>query len=203
MAVGLSFPPFPVWNANSGGSQSLQQLESALEQRLDWATAFKFKGSDVAGVPWKSIKVQNMWWECLVLARKYIAGLKTLQKLFADQIMIRWPPLVKNPDGFVKTVFKGLDELKMAHHDHFYIPLLKSWQEGPWSSIDARIFTPWIDKAGPLYQAWCSRFPFAFHKMQTEIEENPDFAEFVRSLRDHPACNRLGWDSFLKSPITE
>lgn len=171
----------------------------------DWATYYKIKKEDVEGVDKKEIELQNILHEVVQSEENYMDNLDVLVKLYRDPLSTANPPIIspKRQDKFIRDVFGKLDGIKKANVDHL-LPQLKYRQQeqGPWIKGVSDIFRQWIRKAKVAYIDYAAAFPGATLLLRQELERNINFSNFVDKARSNKLSNKLGWDNYLKAPIT-
>jgi hypothetical protein len=103
----------------------------------------------------------------------------------------------------LKEVFGGVDKVKKVNQDYLLGQLkYRQTEQGPWIVGFSDIFREWIRKARPVYVEYAANFPRADYLIRREAERNLQFRNFLDQVRADPRSNRLGWDNYLKSPIT-
>ncbi|KAL6250081.1 Rho guanine nucleotide exchange factor [Rhinocladiella similis] len=171
----------------------------------DWATFYKLKKEDIEGHQKKEIERQNVLHEVVTSEDLYISQLDVLRILYRDRLSTAQPPIVplKKLPNFLKEVFGGVDKVKKVNQDYLLGQLkYRQTEQGPWIVGFSDIFREWIRKARPVYVEYASNFPRADYLMRREAERNFHFKSFLDHARDDKRSNRLGWDNYLKAPIT-
>lgn len=171
----------------------------------DWQTYYKIKKEDVEGVDKKEIELQNILHEVVQSEETYMDNLDVLVKLYRDPLAAANPSIIspKRQEKFIRDVFGKLDGVKKANVDHL-LPQLKYRQQeqGPWIKGFSDIFRQWIRKAKVAYIDYAAAFPGATLLLRQELEKNINFTNFVDRARSNKLSNKLGWDNYLKAPIT-
>jgi len=171
----------------------------------DWATFHKLTAKDVEGVDSKEKEVQNNLHEIVQTEDGYMAQLTVLQRLYRDALSKADPAVVppKRLKNFLKDVFGKIDAVRLAN-EQFLLPQLKYRQieQGPWIKGVSDIFRQWIRKAKVAYIDYAGAFPAANLAMRAEIEQNLTFRGFIDKVRNDKLSLKLGWDTYLKAPIT-
>lgn len=180
---------------------------SALPSRAseDWATFYKLKKEDVEGRDKKEIERQNNLHEIVQTEEDYMQQLNVLQVVYRDAIARLDPPIMssKKLPGFLKDVFGKVDGVKKANEEHLLAQLkYRQEEQGPWISGLSDIFRQWIRKAKTAYIDYAAGFPGATLLMRQQLESSPAFAGFIEKARSNKMADRLGWDTYLKAPIT-
>jgi len=170
-----------------------------------WAEFYALKKEDIEGRDKTEIERQNVLHEIVQTEDIYMGQLNVLRTLYRDALVKSEPSIIspKRKDKFIRDVFGRIDAVKQANEDHL-LPQLKYRQqeEGPWIVGFADIFRQWIRKAKIAYLEYAGGFPGATFMFRQEIDRNLDFRSFIERASKDKRSNRLGWDTFLKSPIT-
>jgi len=134
----------------------------------------------------------------------FLFGLDLLGKMYRDQLAKANPPIIssKRLPGFLKDVFGLVEKVKKVNEE-FLAPQLKyrEKEQGPWVAGFSDIFREFIRRARPIYVDFAARYPKADQMIRDEEKRNPAFATFLAE-RQRQNASRLGWDSYMKSPIT-
>ena len=171
----------------------------------DWATYYKLKKEDVENVNKKEIERQNNLHEIVTTEDVFMDQLNVLRQLYRDNLAKWQPPILapKRKDGFLRDVFGKVDTIKQVNEDHLLAQLKYRQQEqGPWIVGFSDIFREWIRKARTAYVDYAANFPNATFLIRQEEERNVFFQQFLAQARDNERSHRLGWDTYLKAPIT-
>ncbi|KIW27352.1 uncharacterized protein PV07_07096 [Cladophialophora immunda] len=171
----------------------------------DWATFYKLKKEDVETHDRKEIERQNVLHEIVTSEDLYISQLDVLRVLYRDRLSGAQPPIIptKKLPTFLREVFGGVDKVKKVNQDYLLGQLkYRQTEQGPWIVGFSDIFREWIRKARPVYVEYASNFPRADYLMRREAERNIPFKNFLDQAREDKRSNRLGWDNYLKAPIT-
>ena len=179
--------------------------QSLLTPDEDWASYYKLKKEDTEGKDKKEVERQNILHEIVQKEENYLRELTLLIKLYRDQLRTANPPLIppKKLQAFLWDVFGKAEAVKKANEEHL-LPQLKYRQkeQGPWVVGFSDIFREWIRKAKSAYLEYASQFPAASYKVRQETERNIEFRTFLEKCQANPQSRRLGWDHYLKVPIT-
>ncbi|KAI9788748.1 MAG: hypothetical protein M1816_006605 [Peltula sp. TS41687] len=181
-----------------------QVLESQRKTE-DWTTFYKVKKEDLENVPRKEIERQNILHEIVQGEDQYMDQLNVLLVLYRDQLLSCQPPIIQpsRVDKFAKDVFGKVDAVKKVNEDFLLAQIKYRQQEqGPWIIGFSDIFREWIRKARNAYIEYAANFPHASLMVRKEAERNILFRQFLDEVRDNERSKRLGWDTFLKAPIT-
>ena len=171
----------------------------------DWVTFYKIKKEDVANVPKKDIERQNNLHEIVTSEDYYMDQLNVLRILYRDGLA-HSPQHILSPkclDGFLRDVFGKVDPIKQANEDYLLAQLkYRQEEQGPWIKGFSDIFREWIRKAKTAYVEYAASFPNATLLVRKEAEKNVLFRQFLDQMRENERSRRLGWDTYLKAPIT-
>ncbi|THZ15375.1 hypothetical protein D6C91_06842 [Aureobasidium pullulans] len=171
----------------------------------DWATFYKLKKEDVEGHDKKEIELQNNLHEIVQTEEGFMENLDVMIRLYRDPLATANPSIISpnRQERFLRDVFGKLDLVKKANVEHL-LPQLKYRQQeqGPWVKGFSDIFRQWIRKAKTAYIEYATGFPSANSLMRQELEKNISFRNFVEVARVNKLSNKLGWDNYLKAPIT-
>ncbi|KIX09954.1 uncharacterized protein Z518_01035 [Rhinocladiella mackenziei CBS 650.93] len=171
----------------------------------DWTTFYKLKKEDLENHDKKEIERQNVLHEIVTSEDLYISQLDVLRVLYRDRLSATQPPIVltKKLPTFLREVFGGVDKVKKVNQDYLLGQLkYRQTEQGPWIVGFSDIFREWIRKARAVYVEYASNFPRADYLMRREAERNIHFKNFLDQAREDKRSNRLGWDNYLKAPIT-
>ncbi|EXJ62627.1 hypothetical protein A1O7_03065 [Cladophialophora yegresii CBS 114405] len=171
----------------------------------DWATFYKLKKEDIETHDKKEIERQNVLHEIVTSEDVFISQLDVLRELYRDRLAAANPSIIptKKLQNFLNEVFGGVDKVKKVNQDYLLGQLkYRQTEQGPWIVGFSDIFREWIRKARPVYVEYASNFPRADCLMRREAERNIPFKSFLDQARENKRSNRLGWDNFLKAPIT-
>ncbi|KAI4120201.1 MAG: hypothetical protein LQ338_007185 [Usnochroma carphineum] len=171
----------------------------------DWATFYKISKETIEQTNKKEIERQNILHEIITTEDAYMDQLNVLRVLYRDELN-RWqPPIIapKRKDSFLDEVFGRADAIKQVNEDYLLAQLKYRQQEqGPWIVGFSDIFREWVRKARVAYIGYAEDFPKASSLVRQEADRNVLFRQFLDQMREHERSKRLGWDTYLKSPIT-
>ena len=171
----------------------------------DWVTFYKVKKDLLQSVSKKEIERQNNLHEIVTTEDLFMDQLNVLRILYRDELQKWQPPIItpKRIEGFIRDVFGKVDAIKKVNEDFLLAQLKYRQQEqGPWVVGFADIFREWIRKARTAYVEYAASFPNATSTVRKEAERNILFRQFLDQMRDNERSKRLGWDTYLKAPIT-
>lgn len=171
----------------------------------DWITFYKINKDSLEGISNKEIQRQNNMHEIVTSEDIFMDQLNVLRILYRDELQKWQPPIItpKRIDTFIREVFGKVDAIKKVNEDFLLAQLKYRQQEqGPWVVGVADIFREWIRKAKGPYVEYAASFPNATATVRKEAERNILFRQFLDQMRDNERSKRLGWDTYLKAPIT-
>lgn len=171
----------------------------------DWATFYKVSKKMIEAADKKEVERQNVLHEIITTEDQYMDQLNILRILYRDELIKSNPPIIapKRKDTFLRDVFSRADAVKQVNEDHLLAQLKYRQQEqGPWIVGFSDIFREWIRKAKNAYIDYAASFPNATFLVRQESERNILFREFLDHTRENERSMRLGWDTYLKAPIT-
>ncbi|KAI9758617.1 MAG: hypothetical protein M1835_000573 [Candelina submexicana] len=185
---------------------NLQTEVLAPQRKLeDWATFYNLNKEKLEGFNKKDIERQNNLHEIVQTEDQYMDQLDVLRVLYRDQLSSWQPPIItpKRIEAFLMDVFGKVDAVKKSNEDFLLAQLKYRQQEqGPWIVGFSDIFREWVRKAKSAYIEYASSFPNATFLVRKESERNILFRQFLDQVRDNAQSKRLGWDTYLKAPIT-
>ena len=171
----------------------------------DWATYYKLTKKDVEGVDKKTIERQNVLHEIVTSEDTFMDQLDVIRVLYRDTLAKTTPPIIdpKRRDVFLNEVFNRADFVKQVNEDYLLGQLkYRQQEEGPWVKGFSDIFREWIRKAKNAYVEYSTNYPHANLKIRQESDRNVLFRQYLEHMRDNEKSKRLGWDTYLKAPIT-
>ena len=171
----------------------------------DWATFYKISKETMANTNKKEIERQNVLHEVITTEDSYMDQLNVLRILYRDELAKWQPPILssKRKESFLRDVFGRADAVKQVNEDHLLAQLKYRQQEqGPWIVGFSDIFREWVRKARSAYIEYAASFPNASFLVRQEAERNILFRQFLDQIRENERSKRLGWDTYLKAPIT-
>ena len=171
----------------------------------DWATYYKLTKESVEKASKKEVERQNNLHEIVTTEESYMDQLNVLRLLYRDELLRFQPPVIpiKKRDPFLRDVFGKVDAIKQVNEDHLLAQLkYRQHEQGPWITGFSDIFREWVRKARSTYIEYAAAFPNATFLVRMESERNLLFRQFLDQTRDNERSKRLGWDTYLKAPIT-
>jgi hypothetical protein len=172
----------------------------------DWATFYNVKKEDLVNNSKKEIERQNILHEIVTSEVKYISNLNILRVLYRDTLVAYRPPIIqsKKLPTFIAEVFGNVEALRKVNEDYLLAQLKhRQIEKGPWIVGFSDIFREWIRKAKSVYLEYAAGFPRAYYLVRREAERNLLFKMFLDQAREDKRSNRLSWDTYLWSPITQ
>lgn len=171
----------------------------------DWPTFYKVTKANIEHVDKKEVERQNNLHEIVTTEDDFMDQLNVLRVLYRDELSKWQPPILapKRKDKFLMDVFGKADAIQQANEDYLLAQLKYRQQEqGPWIVGFSDIFREWIRKAKNAYIEYAAAFPNASHLIRQEFDRNILFRQFLDQMRANDRSRRLGWDTYLKAPIT-
>ena len=171
----------------------------------DWATFYKVSKQTREAADKKEVERQNILHEIVTTEDLYMDQLSVLRILYRDELAKWQPPIItlKRKDKFLRDVFGKADAVKQVNEDFLLAQLKYRQQEqGPWVVGFSDIFREWIRKAKTAYIEYAASFPNATFLVRQESDRNLLFRQFLDQMRENERSKRLGWDTYLKAPIT-
>lgn len=171
----------------------------------DWATYYHLKKEDIAGVDKKEVERQNNLHEIVTTEDLFMDQLDVLRQLYRDNLANNSTQILtpKRKEGFLRDVFGKADMIKQVNEDHLLAQLKYRQQEqGPWIVGFSDIFREWIRRAKTAYLEYAANYPNAVFLIRQEEARNVLFQGFLSQAQQNERSHRLGWDTYLKTPIT-
>ena len=179
--------------------------QAGVPRSEDWRTFYNVKEEDLVRVCKDEIDRQNILHEIVVTEDGFIDQLNVLKIVYKDAIASSQPPIIapKWSGPFLLEVFGKVDLVRKAN-ETYLLPQLKYRQQeqGPWLNGFSDIFREWVRKAKHAYVEYAAGFPRANFLVRQEVDRNVLFRTFLEQARSHRLSNKLGWDTYLKAPIT-
>ncbi|KAK3712269.1 Rho guanine nucleotide exchange factor [Vermiconidia calcicola] len=170
-----------------------------------WAEFYKLKKEDTEGKDKHELERQNILHEIVQTEDGFMEQLNVLRRVYRDPLSKAEPSIItpKRKQKFLNDVFGKVDAIRQANEEHL-LPQLKYRQQeqGPWVVGFSDIFRQWIRKAKAAYIDYAGGFPGATFLVRQEIDRNIEFRNFLDRARNDKRSTKLGWDTYLKSPIT-
>lgn len=186
-------------------SKKLDLEQPTSQDALSWVEFYQVKKDDIENKDRKEVERQNNLHEVVTSEEKFMFDLDVTRHVYRDRIKSADPPLIaeKRLSSFLKEVFGLIDKVKITNEEHLLKQLKYRQQEqGPWVVGYSDILREWIRKARPVFVEFASAYPRADAAMRTEQKTNPQFRVFLENARHAEGSRKLGWDHYLKAPIT-
>ncbi|KAI9684803.1 MAG: hypothetical protein M1829_000178 [Trizodia sp. TS-e1964] len=170
-----------------------------------WATFYKVAEPEIEKADKKEVLRQNILHEIVQTEDQFLDQMNVLRVLYRDQLHSWQPPIIppNRIEKFVRDVYGKADAVRNVNEEFLLAALKYRQQEqGPWIVGFSDIFREWIRKARTPYMEYAASFPNANHLVRKEAEKNILFKQFLDQARDNELSLRLGWDTYLKAPIT-
>ncbi|CAK7209075.1 Rho guanine nucleotide exchange factor [Sporothrix bragantina] len=182
-----------------------EMMSEVSTKKEDWVTFYKITKEMIESKPRKEIERQNVLHEIVTSEEEYNNQLDVLRVLYKNQLRHWQPPIIppNRLDKFIDTVFGKVESMQRVSKDHLLAQLkYRQNEQGPWIAGFSDIFREWIRKARDDYIAYSTDYPNASFTVRKEAARNVLFRQFLEHVRNHKRSDRLGWDTFLKAPIT-
>ena len=170
-----------------------------------WVEFYKLSKEDFENFPKKEVQRQNVLHEIVTSEDDFMEQLSVLTKLYRSGLAESPQPIItpKKLESFLKDVFGKVDAVKQADEEYLLAQLkYRQKEKGPWIPGFSDIFREWIRKAKQPYIEYAANFPNASLLMRREAERNVLFRQFLEQVQQRTESNRLGWDTYLKAPIS-
>jgi len=174
-------------------------------KKEDWQTFYKLPRTVADERPKKEIERQNNLHEIVTSEEEFNNQMEVLRILYRDQLREWQPPIIapNRLEKFLDTVFGKVDLVQKANKDNLLAQLkYRQSEQGPWIVGFSDIFREWIRKARDAFLAYSTAYSYAQYSVRKESARNVLFRQFLDHVRSHKRSERLGWDTFLKAPIT-
>jgi len=171
----------------------------------DWATFWKMTKEQMEKAERKEVERQNNLHEIVTSEDVYMDQLNVLRVLYRDDLTKWQPPIIspKRKESFLQDVFGKVDAIKQINEEYLLAALkYRQAEQGPWIVGFSEIFREWIRKAKTAYIDYAASFPNADFMVRSEDKRNMLFRQFLQQARENERSKRLGWDTYLKAPIT-
>lgn len=174
-------------------------------EHANWPQFYKLDAATMESRPKKEVDRQHILHEIVTGEEDYMAQLDVVRVLYRDQLKAWAPPIIPPAriNGFVDKVFGKIDAVHQVNKEYLLAQLkYRQNEQGPWIVGFSDILRDWIRKAEQPYMEFCAAFPLAQLAIRKEASRNVLFAQFLEHVQRHKRSARLGWDTFLKAPIT-
>ena len=173
--------------------------------QVGWADFYKLSKEEFEKFPKKEVLRQNVLHEIVSSEDAYMEQLSVLTNLYRSGLEKSSQSVIapKKLQSFLKDVFGKVDAVKQANEEYLLAQLkYRQKEKGPWIPGFSDIFREWVRKAKQPYIEYAANFPNATLLMRREAERNVLFRQFLEQVQQNSASHRLGWDTYLKAPIT-
>ncbi|KAJ9155590.1 Rho1 guanine nucleotide exchange factor 3 [Pleurostoma richardsiae] len=174
-------------------------------KKEDWVTYYKVTEAMIEGKGKKEIERQNILHEIVTGEEDYMNQLDVIRLLYRDQLRAWQPPIIppNRLKGFMDSVFRHVDTVQKVNREYLLAQLkYRQGEQGPFIIGFSDIFREWIRKAKTAYVDYSQSYPIASYTIRKEADRNILFRQFLDHVRNHKRSERLGWDTFMKAPIT-
>lgn len=166
------------------------------------------KQEDIGNIPKEESDRWILLQDIIQRENDYLYGLQILRFLYKYRIVLDASTVVRtsslSSSSFISQNFPGCEDIYYVNKTLLYDPL-KSLQlsQGSWLAQAWDIFQNWLNHARQLYIDFASRYVILAHALQAEAERDATFSRLLEQSRRHRLSRKLGWDFYLKSPITQ
>ncbi|MCJ1286136.1 hypothetical protein MMC26_005479 [Xylographa opegraphella] len=155
--------------------------------------------------PKKEVERQNVLHEIVTSEEDFLQQMMVLTDLYRAGLVQSQQSIIgpKRLESFVKDVFGKVDAVKKVNEDNLYSQLkYRQKEQGPWIVGFSDLFREWVRKAKPAFVEYAANFPNATLQIRREAERNVLFRQFLEQVQSKAESKRLGWDTYIKAPIT-
>lgn len=146
----------------------------------------------------KYSEIHSIWLALVNSEQKFIDRMTKLRTLFYDNITREWPLLEKHLEAILigeqmVTLNKRivLDELELQV------------SRGESSICDPSLFENWAYEIQKAYREYCQTMPHAAASLRTTQSMDSKFSPFVNTLGLSIVSFGMGWEDYLKLPISQ
>lgn len=169
----------------------------------DWQHYWSL-GPEIDSIPRKEIQRQSLLHELITTEGGFLHQVQVVHYLYYYRLILDSSTMVSRGSNqeFAEKTFSFHQRIYDLHKTFLYDPLLKRQEaEGPWITNFPDIFQRWLSEATPIYLEFCALYPRLHSAIKIEATKSSYFQRFLNQTRDHRFGNRLGWDTYMKSPI--
>ncbi|MCJ1401983.1 hypothetical protein MMC11_005202 [Xylographa trunciseda] len=155
--------------------------------------------------PKKEVERQNILHEIVSSEEAFLQQMMILTDLYRAGLVQSQQSIIgpKRLESFLKDVFGKVDAVKKVNEDNLYSQLkYRQKEQGPWIVGFSDLFREWVRKAKTAFIEYAANFPNATLQIRREAERNVLFRQFLDQVQSKAESNRLGWDTYIKAPIT-
>ena len=125
--------------------------------------------------------------------------------LYRDRLVTSQPRVIAEArlEKFVNAVFGKAGAVQRVNKDHLLAQMkYRQREQGPWLIGLSDIFREWVRKARNAYIEYAASLTYAIFLIKRESDRNVMFRQFLDAVSKDPRSKRLGYDTYIKSPIT-
>ncbi|KAI6644412.1 hypothetical protein MCOR14_001189 [Pyricularia oryzae] len=174
-------------------------------KKTDWKEYHNLTDTVMISRGKKEVERQNNLHEIVYSEEVFMNHMEVLRVLYKEQLKAWQPPIITpNRLGkFIDNVFGKAEAVQQTNKEYLLAQLkYRQAEQGPWIHGFSDIFREWIRKAREPYIAFSASYPYAQFLVRREKDRNVLFRQFLDHVRSHRRSERLGWDTYLKAPIT-
>ena len=175
------------------------------EKTLDWASFYKLTKESIGDKSKHEVKRQNILHECITSEETFMDSLGVLMHLYRDRLVTSQPRVIAEArlEKFVNAVFGKAGAVQRVNKDHLLAQMkYRQREQGPWLIGLSDIFREWVRKARNAYIEYAASLTYAIFLIKRESDRNVMFRQFLDAVSKDPRSKRLGYDTYIKSPIT-
>ncbi|MCJ1290400.1 hypothetical protein MMC34_001936 [Xylographa carneopallida] len=185
---------------------NLQPQKIQITKKEDhWDAHYGVSKEDREKAPKKEVERQNILHEIVTSEDEFLQQMMVLTDLYRAGLVQSQQSIIgpKRLDSFLKDVFGKVDAVKKVNEDNLYSQLkYRQKEQGPWIVGFSDLFREWVRKAKTAFVEYAANFPNATLQIRREAERNVLFRQFLDQVQSKAESKRLGWDTYIKAPIT-
>ena len=190
--------------ATSDQSVSAEDFDTVMTRPKAWHVFWKITGDDAIfeQANWPELRRQCIMWEIFQTEMFYLRQLEVWLKLYRDQLLARWPPVLENAQKFAQSLFGHIEEIKAINVKYLFHPLRSRYlDQGHLILGFSDIFDEWLNHAQDVYMDYCTDFLRTESLVQKELHSNQRFYQYTQDMISHPDARKLGWATYIRAPI--
>ncbi|KAJ7493246.1 signal transducer [Mycena galericulata] len=188
--------------------QSVAQLRT-FQSAMGKGAAGKWEWHDLVAtevrkaMPKEEQKRQSIIFELIKGEMAYVKDLENIENMYIKPLRAADPPIMApgRLEQFIQDVFHNFADL-FEHHrklvDKFHE--IQREQHPVIRSVTAAMFDAALNFRD-VYMEYIPNYPIAAYRIDDEMNNNPDFKNFVEQCVRHPDAHRLDMKNFINRPI--
>ncbi|MCJ1321086.1 hypothetical protein MMC15_006430 [Xylographa vitiligo] len=185
---------------------NLQPQKIQISKEEDhWDAHYGVSKEDREKAPKKEVERQNILHEIVTSEDDFLQQMMVLTDLYRAGLVQSQQSIIgpRRLDSFLKDVFGKVDAVKKVNEENLYSQLkYRQKEQGPWIVGFSDLFREWVRKAKTAFIEYAANFPNATLQIRREAERNVLFRQFLDQVQSKAESKRLGWDTYIKAPIT-